>query len=206
MLSAVDLAEIARLAASRWPGAFAATDPEVWAEWRKSLDRWEFGDVMGALILLSEEREQFPSLARLLERTRAVADERLREERPKLAPPADYGRDGRSMAMFDQSAKDARTARLAELEVFQRQSLRLGLGGLTPEQIEGERLRIMRVGVFEAAARKLLTDGHAPATAAKAMVDSFVEAVKNGGDMLRLGDPDGRMQEMPAVAEQAAVA
>jgi hypothetical protein len=87
MLSNADLEEISMIAGLRWPTEVVAGSMATWSEWRKSLERFEFRDVMAAVILLGETSDRFPSLARLRLGIDVVLEERERTNRPLLDPP-----------------------------------------------------------------------------------------------------------------------
>ncbi len=170
MWASDEFSDIIALAAARWPDAPTASSDAVWAEWRKSLERsFTYEDVMEALILLSENRDRFPPLARLIAACQFRKDERLKAETPKLPAPKSEPSVARRLAAFDQGALDTRSRLHAELAVFARK--------YPMDDMDKRHAAIQATGPWETKARELLERGVPSGQGARAMVETFIETL-----------------------------
>lgn len=178
-LAPEDVLEIRSVAAARWPADPAASDAEIWAEWLKSLDRFEFVDVMAAVILLGETSERFPALARLIIAIQVAHDERIRANRPLLDAPKAASTIAIRLEQFDRSMVEDRIRRHTELAMFVRAHGDAPVRGLT---VAERHQLIDDVGPWEAKAREWVARGVDPGEGARAFVAQFVANAA--------GDPD----------------
>lgn len=163
--SDAEFTEIRAIAANRWrePRAGAMS---TWNDWRRSLEhRFDYEDVMASLIMLSEQQERFPSLARLIDRCRVEHDRRAAEERPRIVAPETPATISERLRAFDRSAEETRTLRHGELIAHQRDAVRIGLSALTPDVLAQTHARIDHVGPHELEARAFLLRGGNPGVA-----------------------------------------
>jgi hypothetical protein len=164
-------AEIRELLQNRWPSEQWGIRDQTWSEWRKSLQRFDYRDVMLAVFELSETEARFPALARLMGVAREHEHQRLRGLRGLEAPaPHRVTTVEQRLAEFDRGAEEGRAERHAEWAVFARRQ------DLNTEETTAGHARIDVIGPHEVKAREVVARGLDPGKAALAHVQAFVEA------------------------------
>lgn len=104
-----EFAEIRTLAGARFPSSIPASAASTWDEWRRSLERYAYADVMAAIIEASEAGP-FPTLADLIDRVRQAKAARVALLRIAAADDpahAPVGTRGCGISLDDTNASDS---------------------------------------------------------------------------------------------------